>query len=809
MQTFWQDIRYGARMLLKNPGFTIVAVLTLALGIGANTAIFSVVDAVLLRPLPFPVPERIFAVHQAMPEKGIPKSGASYPNFLDWTRQNRSFEKLAAMRDTTMALSGQGEAVFVETAAVTGGYFGVFEQKALLGRTLQAADDSASADAVVVIGENLWRSRFGSDPKILGRTISLDQHPFVIVGVVQGNFHPPVPDDNVKIWVPLGQNDIFAQMRERRGGHYVAVVGRLKPGVSRHQAQAEMDSIQEGLEKQFPDDNKGWNIRIVPLQEDTVGDTRTELLVLLGAVGLVFLIACANVASLQLARAASRGREIAIRVALGAGRSRLVRQFLTECILLGIVGGVAGLALAYVTVQGLTSWIPADVPRLSEIHVDARVFAFALALSIVSGIVFGLAPGWHLAGTRFSDALKEGARGGGEDSRRRGLRNIVVIAETALAMILLTGAGLLIRSFERLQNVNAGFNASHLLTAQVDLPKAQYSKPEQWAAFESQLLERLNAMPGVEEATAGLPLPLVGGYINVFFQIEGQPAKSKSESPSANFAMIHSNYFHVMQIPLLRGREFTAADQPGAPRVCVISATMARRYFPNGDAIGKNIVVGFPESVAREVVGIVGDVKDRDLADADPTQIYAPFSQNPFWAITLGVRTHGDPAQLSATVREQVRALDPALPVEDIKPMTEVIAESIAEPRFRTTLLGLFAATALLLAAVGIYGVISYNTGRRTREIGIRVALGAQRRDVLQLVLREGAFLGAAGVAFGVAGSAALAHFLASLVFDTSTTDPVIYLSVAALLFGVALLACYIPARRAMRVDPMIALRYE
>jgi putative ABC transport system permease protein len=570
-----------------------------------------------------------------------------------------------------------------------------------------------------------------------------------------------------------------------------------------------MDSIQGTLQTQFPDDNKGWNIWIVPLQEDVVGDTRTELLVLLGAVGLVFLIACANVASLQLARAASRGREIAIRVALGAGRGRLVRQFLTECVLLGIAGGIAGLALAYATVQGLTSWIPADIPRLSEIHVDARVLAFGTALSIASGIVFGLAPGWHVAGARFSDALKEGARGGGEDSRRRGLRNVIVIAETALAMILLTGAGLLIRSFERLQNVNVGFNASHLLTAQIDLPKAQYAKPEQWAAFESQLLERLNGMPGVDEATAGLPLPLIGGYINLGFQVEGEPPKSKSESPTANFATINPNYFHAMQIPLLQGREFKVADQPGAPRVCVISATMARRFFPNGNAIGKRLVVGFPESVLREIVGIVGDVKDRNLADPDPTQVYVPFSQNPFWAMTLGVRTHGDPAQLSATIREQVRALDPALPVENLKPMTEVVAESVAEPRFRTTLLGLFAAAALLLAAVGIYGVISYNTGRRTREIGIRVALGAQRGNVLTLILKEGFILGAAGVAVGILGAAGLAHFLATLVFGIGTSDPITYLSVTGLLLGVALLACYIPARRAMRVDPMVALRYE
>jgi putative ABC transport system permease protein len=796
-------------MLVKNPAFTAVAVLTLALGIGANTAIFSVVDTVLLRPLPFPEPERIFAVHQAMPEKGIPKAGASYPNFLDWKQQSGSFENLAAMRSTTMALSGQGDATAVETAAVTGGYFGVFMQKPLIGRTLQAGDDLPSADAVVVISERLWRSRFSSDPKVLGRAITLDQHLFAVVGVLPVNFRPPVPDAAPEVWVPLAQNDIFAQMHERRGGHYVEVVGRLKPGVKRQQAQAEMDSIQEGLQKQFPDDNKGWTTWIAPLQEDVVGDMRTELLVLLGAVGFVFLIACANVASLQLTRAASRAREIAIRVALGAGRRRLVRQFLTESVLLGIVGGIAGLALASATLRGLTSWIPADTPRLSEIHLDARVLAFGVALSIVSGIIFGLAPGWHITSARFSDALKEGARGGGEDSRRRGLRNAIVIAETALAVVLLTGAGLLIRSFERLQNVDAGFDASHLLTAMIGLPKAQYPKPEQWVAFQSQLLERIIGMPGVDEATAALPLPFINGYINIGFQIEGEPPKSRSESPSANFVAIQPNYFHVMRIPLLRGREFTVADRPGAPSVCLVSATMARRFFPNADAIGKRILIGFPENVPREIVGIVGDVKDRELADPDPTQVYAPFSQNPIWAMTLGVRTHGDPAQLGMMVRDQVRALDPALPVEDIKPMTQVIAESIAEPRFRTTLLGLFAATALLLAAVGIYGVISYNTSRRTREIGIRVALGAQRRNVLSLILREGLVLSAAGAALGILGAAMLAHFLASLVFGIGTGDPFTYVSVTGLLLGVALLACYIPARRAMDVDPMVALRYE
>jgi putative ABC transport system permease protein len=809
MGTMTQDLKYGIRMLLKNPGFTAVAVLTLALGIGANTAIFSVVDGVLLRPLPFPEPERIFAVHQALPEKGIPKTGASYPNYLDWKQQSHSFEKLAAMRSTSMALSGEGDATYIPAGAVTGDYFGVFQEKPLFGRTLQASDDSPAADAVAVMSERLWRSRFGADPKILGRTISLDQHSFAVVGIVPGNFRPPAPDPNAEVWVPLAQNDVFAQMRGRRGGHYLEIIGRLKPGVARGQAQSEMDSIEEGLEKQFPDDNKGWVAKLVPLQEDLVGDFRTELLVLLGAVGLVFLIACANVAGLQLARAAARGREVAIRVALGAGRSRLIRQFLTECVLLGIVGGIAGIVLAYATVQGLISWIPSDVPRMNEIQVDGRVLGFGLALSLLSGIVFGLAPGWHVAGDRFSNALKEGTRSGGEDGRRRVVRSAIVVTEMGLAVVLLVGAGLLIRSFERLQKVNAGFNASHLLTAQIGLPRAQYSKPEQWAAFESQLLERMEATPGVDEATAALPLPLVGGYLNLAFQIEGEPPRSKSESPATNYVAIGSNYFHAMQIPLLRGREITAADQASAPKVCVISETMARRFFPNENPIGKRVVIGFPEGVPREVVGIVGGVKDVGLADNESTQVYIPFSQSPFWAVTLAVRAHGDASQLSAAVREQVRAIDPALPIAEIKPMTDVIAESISQPRFRTTLLGLFGVTALFLAAIGIYGVISYNTAQRTREIGVRVALGAQRHDVLRLILRQGVLLGGAGVILGLAGAAALTNFLASLVFGISTSDPTTYLAVTVLLFSVALLACYVPARRAMRVDPMIALRYE
>jgi putative ABC transport system permease protein len=806
-QTFVQDLRYGLRMLRKSPGFTLAAVLTLALGIGANTAIFSVVNAVLLRPLPFPEPERIMALHEAIPEKGIERAGASYPNFQDWEQQSRSFEALAAMRGTSMALSGAGDADFFETAAVTGEYFNIFREKALIGRTLQPSDDAPGADAVAVIGESVWRSRFGSDPNVLGRGITLDQRPFTVVGVVRAGFHPPAPDPDAVLWVALSQNDIFAQVHQRRGGHYVEVVGRLAPSFTPAQAQSEMDSINEVLGNEFPDDNKGWNLRLTSLQDDIVGNVRIELLVILGAVGLVFLIACANVAGLQLVRAASRVREIAIRMALGAGRRELLYQFTAECVLLGVIAGAAGIALAFATVRGLASWIPADVPRLAEIHIDARVLFFGLALSLAAGIISGLAPGWRFASRGFADALKEGARGGGEDARRRGLRGAIVVAETALAVVLLLGAGLLIRSFERLQSVNTGFNAAHLLTAQVALSKTQYTKPEQWVAFESQLLERIQGAPGVQEATAAVPLPMVGGFINLSFQIEGEPPKAKSESPTANIVGITSNYFHTMQIPLLRGREFTPADHAGSPNVCIISASMARRFFPSG-ALGKRISIGFPQDVTREIVGIVGDVKDRGLAEPDPAQVYAPFPQAPLWAITLGVRAKGDPSQLSSLVREAVRSLNPSLPVE-IRMMPDVIAADVALPRFRTTLLGLFAATALLLAAIGVYGLISYNTAQRTREIGIRVALGAQRRHVLHLVVRQGTLLAVAGVAIGLASGAALARFFHSLVFETSVTDPATFAAVAVLLIAVALAACYVPARRAMRVDPMVALRYE
>lgn len=808
MGALLQDLRYGIRTLAKNPGFTIVAVLTLALGIGANTAIFSVVDAVLLRPLPYPESDRLFTVYQTLPQDPSQNTGVSYPNYLDWTQQNQVFESIVAARGNVLALSGQGEPTYIQTGSVTSNYFDVLRVKPVLGRTLQSSDDALDANPVAVMSESLWRSQFGADPAIVGKAITLDQHPIIIVGIVPAYFRLSVPSAATQLWVPLRQDGVFSDLRGRRAGHYLSALGRLKPGVTAAQAQGEMAALEQRVAAQYPNENKGWGVHIVSLQADTTGNVRAALLVLLGAVGFVFLIACANVASLQLARAASRRKEIAIRVALGAGRQRLLRQFVTESVLLSVIGGAVGLVLAYEALQGLIGWLPADLPRISEIHVDARVLAFGLALSVVSGVIFGLAPAWHSTESRLAEAL-EGARGTGENRTSHRARNIFVVAETALAIVLLVGAGLLIRSFVRLQQVNVGFNPARLLTAQVGLPRAQYANPEQWISFYKQTLERMNALPGAQEAAVAVPLPLSDSYINLALAIEGRPPRSRSESPTADFVAISPNYFRVMQVPLLRGREFSEADSESAPKVCVISSSLAQRLFPNESALGRRIVIGYPADAAREIVGIVGDVKDSDLAARESAQIYAPFVQNPFWAADIAVRAHGNPGALSGALREQIRAIDSALPVADVQPMSEVIGSSIAQPRFRTTLLSLFGAAALLLAAIGIYGVLAYTVAQQTREIGIRMALGADPARVLRLVLARGLRLAGTGTVIGVLAALMLTQLLNSLLFGVSATDPVTFASVAGLLFAVAMLACYVPARRAMRVDPMVALRYE
>ncbi|HKD17568.1 MAG TPA: ABC transporter permease [Thermoanaerobaculia bacterium] len=808
MSQLGRDLRYAARMLARSPGFTAVALATLALGIGANTAIFSVVDAVLLRPLPYGEPDRLVAVYQTLPSQGVSSGGASYPNYADWAAQTKSFERLGAVRMHDYTMTGQGEPALVVAETVTSNVFALLRAAPLHGRGLVPSDDGGGAAPVAVLSEKLWRERFGGDPSAIGKTVRLDERLFTVVGVMPASFKTPPNVPPAELWTPLVQDPVFSDLREKRAGHYLTIVGRLAPGVSSAQAQGELAGIVAELARRFPKENEGWGVRLVPLAESYVAGVRTALLVLLGAVGLVFLIACANVANLLLARATSRAREVAIRTALGAGRGALLRQFLTECLLLGLVGGGLGLAVAAAGTGALRAWLPPDLPKVGEIGLDARVLAFSLLASIAAVVVFGLAPSLHASGANLSGALREGSAGTGESAGKRRLRHAFVAAETALSFVLLVGAGLLARSFARLQEVPLGFEPAHVLTAGMSLPRSQYGKPEHWLAFYSTLVDRLKSDPGVESVAASLPLPLYGGGLNFAFKIEGRPERPGTDL-SANYTSMTPSYFRVLRIPLLKGRLIGDGDVEGSPRVCVISSAFAKRFFPGEDPIGRRLDFGFRESVSREIVGVVGDVRRDGLGAESRPEMYVPFAQDPWWAAYAVVRTFGDPAQLAETLRREVRALDPALPVEDVQPMTQMVSDSVAQPRFRTTLLGLFGLVALLLAVIGIYGVISYSVGRRTREVGIRMALGAGRRDVLKLVIGEGLVLTAAGLAIGALGAVVLTRYLATLLFEVGRLDPTTYVTVAATLLLAGVLACWVPARRASRVDPLTALRSE
>jgi putative ABC transport system permease protein len=810
MGSFLRDLRFGARALARAPGFTVVALLTLAIGIGANTTIFSVVNAVLLKPLPFPEPERLVAVYQTQPSQNVFNNGASYPNYAEWQSRARSFEALGAIRMHDFTLTGRGEPALVAAGTVTANVFDVFHPHPLLGRALGAPDDVPGAPPVAVLGEALWRERFGADPAVVGKTVALDERLFTIVGVLPDAFRTPPSNPPAQLWTPLAQDPVFGDLRQRRAGHYLTIVGRLKHGAALGPAQAELAAIAADLARQYPKENEGWGIRLVPLAESLVAGVRTALTVLLGAVGLLFLIACVNVANLLLARSGARSREVAIRTALGAGRARLVRQLLTECLLLGVAGGTLGLLAAYSGMRLLRAWLPSDLPRAAEIAIDGRVLAFSFLASLAAAAVFGLAPALQATGANLTGMLREGSLGAGESGGKRRLRDLLVLAETAVSFILLVGAGLLAKSFLRLRDVDLGFRPEHVLTAGYSLPRTQFSKPEQWTDFSTRLIERLNRLPGVDAAAAALPLPLYGGGLHFEFQIEGRAAEKAAGSDlAANYTAATPRYFAALGIPMLRGRAFSDSDAAGSPSVCIVSSAFARRYFPGEDPIGRRLLFGFTESVPREIVGVAGDVKRDGLGEASRPEMYVPFVQDPWWASYVAIRAAGDPGRLAGALREEVRALDPALPLEGVQPMTQIVADSVAQPRFRTTLLALFSVTALLLAAIGIYGVLSYSVGRRTREVGVRLALGATRGDVIRLVFRQGLGLTALGLAAGLAGALLLTRYLSSLLFEVSRWDVATYAAVAFLLLTAAVLACWIPARRAMRVDPVVALRFE
>ena len=810
LETLLQDLRFAFRILRKNPGFTAVAVLTLALGIGANTAIFSVVYAVLLKPLPFTEPDRLFNVFDTQPQEGVMGTGWSYANFAEFREENHIFSEMAGNQQHQLTLTGRGEPTVVNTAVITPELFSVLGEKPLLGRPFLADEGKAGSAPVAILSEGLWRGTFGADPNIIGSAITLDKRSHTVVGIVRAGFRFPAITEDEQVWIPLAQDPLFGSWMEKRSGHWLRVTGRLKPGVTMAQAQAELDAFSTRLAKEFPAENQGWVIRMVPLRDMIVENVRPALLVLLGSVGLVLLIACANIANLLLARATSRAREIAVRSALGAGQGRIIRQLLSETALLGVLGGVAGIALAYWGVRTLSSLLPESLPRAREIGVDGWVLGFALLLSAAASCGFGLAPALFAAKSRLQASLRESGRSG-ESAGRRRARNFLAAGEIAVATVLLVAAGLLLRSFANLTAVRPGFDVQHVVKASVSLPRYQYADPRQWVAFSDELLARMQAQPGMLDSAMVVPLPITDGFINLAFDIPGTPPASAGTSRTANFVSASPDYFRVMAIPLLAGRLFSTHDNLSAPRVTVISQAFARMYFPNQDPVGKRLNFGFPfENVGiREIVGVVGDVRDVSLGQAPAPMMYVPFAQAPFWGGNLIVKSTLSMDTVAGTIRQKVHEIDKELPVTDVALLPAAVEASMAQPRFRTLLLGLFAGMALALAAVGIFGVISYSVSRRTNEIGIRVAMGAQSADVLRQVLGEGARLAVFGTVTGLASSLAATRFMGTLLFGVKPFDPLTLGTVVVILTGVTLAACYIPARRATRVDPILALRHE
>ena len=807
IQDLIQDLRYGVRMLRKSPVFTTVAIVTLALGIGANAAIFSVIDAILLRPLPYPNPSRLVTISESnRPNDPTTRNEVAPGNFLDWRERNHVFEQIAAVNLLGYNITGKDQPERVLGAAVSAGLLHMLGLRPVLGRDFEPADDHYGAAPVALLSYSLWQRRFGGDAAVVGQPIRLGITSYAVVGVLPSGMTFPDPD--VALWVPLEQATTPKNMHWR-DSHYFDVYARLKPAVTFAQAGDDMNSIAAQLKRENPDTNSGAGTLVMPMQQDLVGDIRPALLTLLVAVGFVLLIACSNVANLLLVRASGRAKEFAVRRALGAGHSRLLRQMLTETVLLSLAGGAVGLMVAGWTRQVLLAMRPASLPQFNSIRTDGRVLLFTFVVSLVTGLLFGLVPGLRAASLGPDGALHGTSRGSTLGRGTQRLRAVFVTAEIALSLILVVGAGLSIRSFLLLLGNNLGFRADHTLTARISIPIEKYATDDQVVSFYDRLLERVRGVPGVEFAGMTSFLPLTGRNFDNSFDIVGLPPRPPSDQNYALVRFVDPQYFGVLDIPILGGRGIEIRDRLGSPRSVVISDSMARRYWPNKSPIGQHLLVYMGQDQSPwEVVGVVGDVRTNIAAERDPT-IYFPYAQTPYRYMVLAVRTHADPDTMIQSIRDTARRLDPDQPIYQVRTISQLIAETLVPWRFSMTLLGVFAALALVLASAGVYGVMAYFVAERSPEIGIRMAFGASRADVWRLVMKQGFRFTWLGIAIGVAGAVALTRLMTVSLYRVSAIDPFTFTGVVVLLAGVAFAACYIPARRAMRVDPMIALRYE
>jgi putative ABC transport system permease protein len=801
MDSIIKDIRYGVRGLLKRPGFTAIALVALALGIGANTAIFSLVNAVVIRPLPFPDPDRLVWVFGNI-RNGGSRASVSPPDFLDYRSQNKTFEQFAASGTQPLAvnLTGSGEPERIFASAVTGNYFDTFGITPAIGRAFTLDNEKPGSDQVTVLSHAFWQKRFGGDPNIVGKTITLDSKSYQILGVMPAGVSFP---QSAELWTPMNfDGDPDMKMRK---AHFLRPIGRLKPGVTLAQAQADTDMIAAHLEQQYPESNTGWNLRLLSLREQLVGGTRTMLFVLFGAVGFVLLIACANVANLLLVRAAARQKEIALRTALGASRLRIIRQMLTESLLLSILGGALGALLAIWGVQLLVTLSADSLPRTVNVTIDTNVLAFTFAISIVTGLLFGLAPAFRTAKVNLIDSLKDGARGT-EGTLRNRTRSLLVVFESAIAVVLLIGAGLLVRSLIALQRVDPGFDSNNVLTLGIDLPRQKYAGEGKPAKFFEELETRISSIPGVQTVGLITELPMSGQLNDLPFTVEGRPPVTVDQAFDADFRLVNQQYFNALHIPLLRGRNFTEQEVREGKPVTLVSQQLVDTVFPNEDPMGKRLISAIG-GTAFEIIGVVGDIRHRSLQSQPFPAMYFPSLNSN--RMNLVVRTQNDPLSIVGAVRQQVQALDRDQPISAVKRMSDWVDSSVTAQRYSTTLLAAFAVLAMILAATGIYGVMSYTAAQRTHEIGVRMALGARRFDVLKLVVRQGMLLTLVGVILGLTGAFALTRVMQSLLFGVTAKDPFTFAAVAALLSAVAFIACLVPALRATKVDPLVALRYE